>query len=131
MTGGNAKASIDWVSDRWKRLLAWDVATAALIATVFLDASTRTVIWPIALSWMGIACLMNARRCGRRHCFFTGPFFLVMAMFALLHGMEVVSLGNHGWLWLGVVFIAGGYGLLWKLPEYLWGRYVGGKGSSP
>ncbi len=86
-----------------------------------------TVIWPVALVWMGVACLMNARRCGRRHCYLTGPFFLVMAALALCHGAGIVPLGDSGFFWLGVVLLVGGYGVLWKLPEYLWGAYVKGK----
>ena len=73
---------------------------------------------------MGIACQMNARRCGRRHCYLTGPFFLAMAAAALLHGTGIVPLGDKGFLWLGIVLLVGGYGVLWKLPEYLWGTYV-------
>lgn len=91
---------------------------------MFFDPSVRTVIWPGALSWMGVACLLNAKRCGRLHCFLTGPFFLCIAALSLLHGLDVLSLGDNGWGWLVVVLIAGGWGLLWKLPEYLWGSYV-------
>ena len=49
-----------------------------------------------ALAWMGAACLANARRCGRMHCFFTGPFFLAMAALALAVGLDIVSLGAAG-----------------------------------
>lgn len=114
----------DWASGGWKRWVAWHIPTVALVAAFFFDASTKTVIWPVALSWMGIACLLNARRCGRRHCFLSGPFFLVMGVVSLLHGSDIVSLGDHGWSWLGVTLLALGYGLLWKLPEYLWGTYL-------
>lgn len=120
----------DWVSSR-NRLVAWDIPTVALIAAAFMSPGGQTIIWTAALSWMGVACLLNARHCGRRHCYFTGPFFLVMAVLSMLHGSGLVSLGANGWLWLGVVLVAGGYGLLWKLPEYLWGTYVERKRSTP
>jgi hypothetical protein len=32
---------------------------------------------------MGVACIVNALRCGRVHCYLTGPFFLLMAVIAL------------------------------------------------
>ena len=51
-----------------------------MLVTAFLDPLTRTVVWTLALVWMGGACLANARRCSRTHCRFTGPFFLVVAV---------------------------------------------------
>ncbi len=70
---------------------------------------------------MGAACLLNASRCGRMHCYFTGPFFLAMVAASLLHGRDVVSFG--GWGWLGGVLLAGGVGLTY-LPERIWGKYA-------
>lgn len=29
---------------------------------------------------MGLACLANAARCRRMHCYFTGPYFLLLAL---------------------------------------------------
>ena len=84
----------------------------------------KTVVWPGAFLWMGVACLVNAQRCGRRHCYLTGPFFLLMSALALVHGTGIVPLGDKGFLWLGIALLIGGYGLLWKLPEFLWGTYV-------
>ena len=75
---------------------------------------------------MGLACLANARRCNRVHCRFTGPFFLLMALFVVLHGYEILWLGADGWIWLGATFVIGGYGVLWLLPELLWGKYFTG-----
>lgn len=117
-------AQNDWVNNRRAYTLAWGLPTAGLIAGIFLAAPLKTAIWSAALVWMGTACLVNARRCRRRHCYLTGPFFLVMAVLVLSHGIGIVPLGNNGFLWLGVALVVGGYGLLWKLPEYLWGTYV-------
>ncbi len=72
---------------------------------------------------MGGACLLNARNCGRRHCYITGPFFLVMTVPVALHGFDLVSLGPQGWRWLGLAIGIGG-GLLWYFPEMIWGKYV-------
>ncbi len=119
----------DWVGGR-KRLIAWDIPTITIVVAAFIGGTVQTIIWPVALAWMGVACLVNARRCGRRHCYLTGPFFLLTAVLSLLHGSGVVSFGQHGWLWLGVTIIVGGYGLLWKLPEYLWGTYVERKSAT-
>ncbi|MDH3690225.1 MAG: hypothetical protein OEU36_12180 [Gammaproteobacteria bacterium] len=114
----------DWVSDHRSYAVAWGLPTAGLIIGAFLSAPIKVSIWSVALVWMGVACLLNARRCGRRHCYLTGPFFLLMAVVVVLYGFDVIWLGDKGFLWLAVTVVIGGYGLLWKLPEYLWGKYV-------
>ena len=93
----------DWVGDVRSYVLAGACRPSSWSATAFAPPWIRTPTWPIALVWMGTACLANARRCGRTHCYLTGPFFLVMAMAVLLHGYGLVPLGPHGWIWLGAV----------------------------
>lgn len=114
----------DWVSGYRSYLAAWGVPTAVMLIAVFLDPWSRTVIWAAALGWMGIACIANATHCGRTHCFLTGPFFLVMAVAVLLHGLVILWLGEYGWWWLGVTLVSVGNGALWYLPERLWGKFV-------
>jgi hypothetical protein len=79
-------------------------------------------MWAIALVWKGVACLANAARCGRTHCYFTGPYFLVLAVVTALHGFQIVWLGAYGWLWLGLMIVAGG-GALWFVTERVWGKF--------
>jgi hypothetical protein len=119
----------DWVSNYRSYALAWGFPAGALLAAVFLDPGARTVIWGAALVWMGVACIVNAARCGRTHCYFTGPFFLIMAIAVVLHGSEVFWLGPNGWMWLGVTLVVGGFGLLWILPEYIWGKFISSEGN--
>jgi hypothetical protein len=73
----------------------------------------RTVIWIVALAWMGVACILNARRCGRTHCRFTGPYYLVMIIPVLALGLRVVPAGLLGWLALGAFIILGGKTIWW------------------
>ncbi|WP_157152559.1 hypothetical protein [Cellvibrio sp. BR] len=77
-------------------------------------------IWAIALSWMGYACLRNARQCGRMHCFFSGPFFLGSAMLALGIGMQWIQWLTFNGLGL---FLLIGTPLVCVLPEMFWGTY--------
>jgi hypothetical protein len=56
------------------------------------------------------------------HCYVTGPFFLLLAIVAVLHGLGIVGLGSRGWLVLSAVFVMGGAALTW-MPEWLFGRY--------
>ena len=115
----------DWVGDRRSYVLAWGLPSAGLIAAVtLLDGPARTWTWAAALVWMGVACLANARRCGRRHCYLTGPFFLIMAAAGLFHGLDVLPLGPSGWRWLAAALVVIGFGVLWLLPERLWGKFV-------
>ena len=71
----------------------------AIVATAQHDVGLglRTTVWTVALSIMGAACITNAVRCGRTHCYITGPFFLVMAVLTLLYGVGVIPLGANGW----------------------------------
>ena len=111
----------DWARSRKGKLLGWGLPMAVIVAAGVLHV--EAALWPVALLWMGAACLVNARRCGRMHCFFTGPFFVAMAAMALLLGLEIVSLGGDGWSWIGVGTLAGAV-FLFYLPERLWGRYA-------
>jgi hypothetical protein len=88
----------------------------------------RTVIWTVALAILGSACLANAARCGRVHCYVTGPFFLLMALVSLLYGLGLVWLGRNGWSWIGLVILVGAIALC-CLPEMVLGRYRKGRAA--
>ncbi|MFQ5935919.1 MAG: hypothetical protein ACE5LB_05895 [Acidiferrobacterales bacterium] len=104
-------------------VLVWGLPATVLVVSFFLAPTLRVVLWPLCLVWMGAACLANAVRCGRMHCYFTGPFFLLAAGASLLHGLELVSFGPHGWRWLGITLAVGAI-VLHYLPEWIWGKYV-------
>lgn len=72
--------------------------------------------------WMGLACVMNAKRCRRRHCYYSGPIFLAGGVAVLLVGFEVVSLGPDGLIIVvsGTLTLA----LLTYLTEPIFGKYV-------
>src|SRR5881396_1202973 len=67
----------------------------------------RTVLWFASLCVMGALCLVNASRCGRVHCRFTGPFFILGAVASLGYGLGLVPLGPSGWSWIGLGTIIG------------------------
>jgi hypothetical protein len=62
--------------------VVWWIPAAVLVAAAFSNSPYLVVIWPTLLAWMGGACLVNARRCGRRHCYLTAPFFLAPPLFS-------------------------------------------------
>jgi hypothetical protein len=82
----------------------------------------RTVLWTASLGLMGILCLLNASRCGRVHCRFTGPLFILGAVVSLAYGLGFLRLGLSGWKWICAVTVIGGIVLTW-IPELILGRY--------
>lgn len=98
------------------------VAALALAGHLNLSTGWQTVIWAGALSTMGIGCIANAVRCGRTHCYLTGPFFLLAALAAALYGLGVLPLGSDGWDLIGQIVLIGAI-ILGCLPELFFGRY--------
>lgn len=82
--------------------LNWGLPILAMLAVIWAPHPVKTWVWVAALLWMGGACLWNAQRCGRKHCYWTGPFFLIMALPVLAHGYQFMSLGTEGWKLLGL-----------------------------
>lgn len=72
-----------------------------------------------ALVIVGTACVMNALRCGRVHCYI--PFFLVMALVTLQGGLGVVSLGRKGRIAIELTILVGAVALIYR-PEILLGK---------
>lgn len=112
----------DWVSNVRSFAIAWGLPTALLLTGLLAGPSLRAVLWTIALAWMGGACLLNAKRCGRTHCRFTGPYYLAMILPVLLLASGTVSAGYYGWLILGLFILAGGK-VIWWASERRYGRY--------
>jgi hypothetical protein len=116
----------DWASG-WRGLLLWGAPISVLLAASWLPVRYLVVIWPSALTFMGVACLANARRCGRVHCYATGPFFLILAASALLYGVGLMPLGRNGWNTLGLILLVGSI-VLCCGSELLFGRYRRSRG---
>jgi hypothetical protein len=82
----------------------------------------RTVLWTASLGVMGTLCLLNASRCGRVHCYFTGPLFILGAVASIGYGLGLLPLGPSGWKWICAVMVIGGIALT-CIPELVLGRY--------
>lgn len=104
-------------------MLAWGFPHAAIVAGLFLPEQVRSLIWIIALTVPGIACLANARRCGRTHCRYTGPFYLLMIATVAVLGIGLVPVGIPAWLLLGATIAVGGM-LVWWFTEREWGKFL-------
>jgi hypothetical protein len=93
-----------------------------MLAALFAPVPVRAGVWTVSLIWMGTACILNARRCNRTHCRFTGPYYLAMTAPVLVLGSGVVATGIYGWLVLGVLIVAVSK-LIWWATERAWGQF--------
>lgn len=113
----------DFTSDRVTATLLWGIPHVVFLIGIFTNPMLRTILWSSALSAAGIACIINAFRCGRIHCYFTGPFYLLMAVLSLLYGIGILQFGQFGWYWIGGAVILLGP-ILARVPERIYGKYV-------
>jgi hypothetical protein len=90
-----------------------------MLLALLLAPAPRAEVWVAMLVWMGCACILNARRCGRTHCRYTAPFFLGMATLVTAYAAGMVSLGNQPWLLLGIVIGAGNALIWWNTERIL------------
>lgn len=118
------KDSRDILNDWRATSLVFWLPAFVLIAIGFFNISalSRALVWTVALTIMGAACLTNAFRCGRVHCFLTGPFFLLMAIVSLLYGLGFVPSISEGWNVIGLVTLIGAVSLWW-ISERFGGKY--------
>ncbi len=110
-------ASRDLVCSSWACLL-WCVPTAMLLAGFYWPAG-HVWLWIPALVVAGGACIVNAGRCGRLHCYITGPFFLLAALYVALAEFHIVPLQPGRFLL--VVFVVS---VVACLVEFPLGRYT-------
>jgi len=116
------KYTADWVGNARTYFLAWWVPKLAIIASLFVPVPLRAGVWTLALIWMGAACILNARRCGRTHCRYTGPYYLAMIAPVLLFASGIVVANFYGWLTLAALIVFGGW-TIWWVTERTWGKF--------
>ena len=122
MANDSIRASRDWLADTRTNALAWWIPQLASVGSLFVPVPIRAAIWIIALIWMGTACILNARRCNRTHCRYTGPYYLAMIVPVLALSSGVISLGFYGWLALACIILLGSK-LIWWVTERAWGKF--------
>jgi hypothetical protein len=119
---GTAPSSRDWLGSAGTYALAWGLPHFAIIAGLAAPVPARAAIWIAALVWMGAACLLNARRCGRTHCRYTGPYYLAIILPVLALGMDLVPVGFTGWLVLAALILLGSK-VIWWVSERALGKF--------
>jgi hypothetical protein len=122
MAKNETQRAEDWAGNLRGFLVAWGIPSLVLIGAAFVDPFARTLAWSGALAWMGAACLINARRCGRMHCRYTGPYYLLLIIPVALHGFGIMPLGQWAWWVLGALILFGTK-VIWWATERAWGKY--------
>jgi hypothetical protein len=109
-------ANRDLVRSPWAGLLWW-LPAVMLIGGLYWSVG-RIWLWIPAFALAGSGCIVNAVRCGRLHCYITGPVFLLAAFYLPLFGFHVLPLQPEPFLLVVVVI-----GCAARLAEFSFGRY--------
>jgi hypothetical protein len=97
--------------------LLWYAPIAVIIAGSFWTGG-RNWLWAGGFAVMGIGCVVNASRCQRLHCYFTGPLFLAAGGYAMAAQFRLVPL--HTSLFLLIVLALA---CAFQCAEKSFGRY--------
>jgi hypothetical protein len=114
----------DILQTRGATATLYGLPVLAIVASGFLKAGSpwRPITWVVALTTMGLACTVNAFRCGRVHCYITGPLLLLGALVALLDALAIIHLSPTGWNALSGALIVGVLAAYYVVESAL-GRY--------
>lgn len=118
-----ARRARDWTAHFAGRLTWWIIPALILASGSLFKLSLAQMGFILAgtFAWMGTGCVLNARRCGRLHCYFSGPALWLGAIGGLLIGLRILS-GSHDLNY--VIFGAVALFVASYLPEAIWGKYV-------
>lgn len=101
--------SSDLVGTRLGKVL-WGVSCGLFVIGLVWPGDSIWLFVP-ALLLAGSVCMTNASRCGRRHCFVTGPVYLLAALAMVLDHAAIVAI-DGGWILAWVIGgMAVGFGL--------------------
>jgi hypothetical protein len=101
-------------------LVVWGVPGLFVLGGVAFPG-VRPLLWAVGFFAAGAACVANARRCRRTHCYITGPLYLGLSAASVLIGLGVLS-----WSWWSLLVLWGAGTFLAHVPEFLGKRYLRG-----
>jgi len=99
---------------------AWWLPQLGIAVALLAPMPVRVGVWTLALAWTGSMCLLNAARCGRTHCRYTGWFYLLLIVPTLAAGW--IDAPTTAWITLAAVILIGGK-VIWLATERTWGRF--------
>lgn len=106
----------------------WGIPAALLIGanTAYLQHALSFVaagsLMTAATAWIGIACFINGRRCGRTHCVIDGYLLSLLTVAGVLNLLRVISLTWPSYLSIFLVMIIIGFA-----PECCGLKYLGAR----
>ncbi|MDX1624581.1 MAG: hypothetical protein R3199_11460 [Gemmatimonadota bacterium] len=106
----------------WSAIVLWGIPAALIVAGGVWSELYLWLATP-AFAVMGIACVANAARCGRLHCYATGPLLLAMAAY---HVAVALELAPAAWLDEAGIVLLAGIVLAFAAERIADRRYVGG-----
>lgn len=115
----NPDSSRDLTRSFWARVF-WKLPIVLLIAGGAWQQG-GVWLWVVAFTVMGAGCLANAARCGRTHCYVTGPLFVLVAIWCLFSALGMTPSPMHSDTVLLVVVAVV---VLAHLAEIPLGRYM-------
>jgi hypothetical protein len=109
-------------------LLIWGIPTVsaflmeALWGAHVISFTAGGVIWILTALWVGVACAINFRRCGRVHCLINEILQPLLALSILLGIAGVSALKwnqyiNAYWLILLASFVPEWFGMMYLTPR--------------
>jgi hypothetical protein len=103
--------------------LWWCLPIAIGIAAGSLGLALRenAAVWAVAFTWMATGCFLNALRCHRLHCYFSGPAFLIGAVIAAALASGVALPATTLNYDIAVTFVLV---LMTFAPETFWRKYL-------
>ena len=105
----------------WGAPIAIDVLVSFAQNQGWLSLWVAGVLWTAATLWIGASCLINARRCGRTHCFIAGVLLLPLGTVGVAN---VTGLISFSWSIVGIY-----WDVFWAIvviafvTEFLWKPY--------
>ncbi len=97
--------------------VVWGIPGALFLVGIAWDLA-RAWLWVPSLTIAGLACVANAFRCGRLHCFVTGPVLLLGALATLASAAGMVAIDWRAVLAAVAAGMAVGHGLEWAAGPY-------------
>ncbi len=79
-------------------LWIWGVPVALLLAAYAvwnahrISATAAGLVFTVSTMWIGIACYINGRRCGRTHCMIDGYLLPPLGFFGLMNLVGITSI---------------------------------------
>lgn len=100
----------------WGAPISIGVVASATVETGRIPIGLAYGLWILAALWFGFACLLNARRCGRVHCWVDGIGMPVLAGVGAiaLTGLFPLSLATFGSAFWAILLASFAIEVLWK-----------------